>query len=189
MSRNACAPLAAAVKPQLVTEKVINHGSSNRQRQTDHDSCPGAGDGIELGRRRNLVKMAGRGQRFDLSADVHGPGRLRTARSSRGTGLIERMNWVAESDRPCAGYTVNSRSTATWGWRCAGGSVRARPKRHGHASALMGPVRGGFQRGGLPAGGLAGRPRGARKGRPWPTAASRGRGPSQPPAGRVGVGP
>ena len=89
-----------------------------------------------------------------------------------GNGSIDRMNWVAESDRP-RGYTVNFPITHL-GWRAAGGSVHAGPKRHGHAH-LDGSVRGGFERGGLPAGSLVGRPAGRRDGA-WPTAVSSGAG-------------
>ena len=80
------------------------------------------------------VKMAG-AARFDLSADARA-GSIEDGQVIAGYGSIERMNWVAESDRP-RGYTVNFPITYL-GWRSL--AVRFMPARSGTVTlTLMGP--------------------------------------------------
>jgi endoglucanase len=80
------------------------------------------------------VKLAS-AARFDLSADARA-GSIEDGQIIAGNGSSERMNWVAESDRP-RGYTVNFPIT-NLGWRSL--SVRFVPARNGTVTlTLMGP--------------------------------------------------
>ena len=80
------------------------------------------------------VKMAG-AARFDLLADARA-GSIQDGQVITGNGSIERMNWVAETDRP-RGYTVNFPITHL-GLRSL--AVRFVPARSGTVTlTLMGP--------------------------------------------------